>query len=304
MGKSKRKNDGNSSDESTSSQKEDVEMIDVSFDFFDPQPIDYLAINRLLSQLFSHDQHALNIPAITNLILAQNLVGSTVKTDGHESDPFSLLTVLNLNLHKVPQSLFLSHELLINTTTLHVHRLQDDPAISQLITYLLSKVASNPPFHEALSALLAAPSTDNPNSVGLVISERLVNMPSQLVPPMYRMLEEELQWARDEVRKLNFLSLSSCLMRELTRDWNQGEPFNFSHLLFLSRVFVTSQEEMDQDPNANLNDSHPPPSKQTKKKLKAEKDKGEVGIWMYHPEDELIARVCRLFLFLQWRVFS
>lgn len=243
MGKSKRKNDGNSSDESTSSQKEDVEMIDVSFDFFDPQPIDYLAINRLLSQLFSHDQHALNIPAITNLILAQNLVGSTVKTDGHESDPFSLLTVLNLNLHK------------------------DDPAISQLITYLLSKVASNPPFHEALSALLAAPSTDNPNSVGLVISERLVNMPSQLVPPMYRMLEEELQWARDE-----------------------GEPFNFSHLLFLSRVFVTSQEEMDQDPNANLNDSHPPPSKQTKKKLKAEKDKGEVGIWMYHPEDELIAR--------------
>lgn len=33
-----------------------------------------------------------------------------------------------------------------------------------------------------------------------MLNERLVNMPVQVVPPMFRMLEEELQWAIDDVR--------------------------------------------------------------------------------------------------------
>lgn len=76
-------------------------MLDVEFDFFDPQTIDYHSIKLLLQQLLSHDSKLIDLSAITNLILDQKLVGSTVKTDGAESDPYALLTVLNLNLHKV-----------------------------------------------------------------------------------------------------------------------------------------------------------------------------------------------------------
>lgn len=35
--------------------------------------------------------------------------------------------------------------------------------------------------------------------IGLILGERLLNMPVELVPPMYNMLLEEIQWAIDEV---------------------------------------------------------------------------------------------------------
>ncbi len=35
--------------------------------------------------------------------------------------------------------------------------------------------------------------------IGWLISERLINMPPQIMPPSYRMLAEEIQQARDGV---------------------------------------------------------------------------------------------------------
>jgi len=35
--------------------------------------------------------------------------------------------------------------------------------------------------------------------IGLILSERLINMPVQIVPPMYKMLQEEIQWAIEDV---------------------------------------------------------------------------------------------------------
>jgi protein BCP1 len=59
-----------------------------------------LATKRLLIQLFQTDAELLNITNIAELIINQPLVGTTVKTDGKESDPYALLTVLNMNIHK------------------------------------------------------------------------------------------------------------------------------------------------------------------------------------------------------------
>lgn len=77
------------------------QMLDVEFDFFDPQPHDYHSIKLLLSQLLSHDAKDLDLGAVADLVLEQKLVGSTVKCDGNEGDPYAVLTVLNLNVHKV-----------------------------------------------------------------------------------------------------------------------------------------------------------------------------------------------------------
>ena len=88
-------------------------IIDVSFDFFDPNPnVDYQAIKRLLVQLFHRDAEALHVDELTELILGQPTVGTTVKTDGIESDPLALLTVLNMHLHHVRFFMFL-HRLLM-----------------------------------------------------------------------------------------------------------------------------------------------------------------------------------------------
>ena len=74
----------------------------VNFDFFDPNPeVDFVALKRLVVQLFQADADLLKPHELSELILSQPLVGTTVKTDGKESDPYAFLTVLNMHVHKV-----------------------------------------------------------------------------------------------------------------------------------------------------------------------------------------------------------
>jgi len=77
-------------------------MVNVDFDFCNLHPtVDYQAIKRLLGQLFQQDAEGLNTHEFTELILSQSGMGTTVKTDGEESDPLALLTVLNMHVHQV-----------------------------------------------------------------------------------------------------------------------------------------------------------------------------------------------------------
>ena len=77
-------------------------MINVDFDFFNPNPsVDYQAIKHLLVQLFQRDSELFHLHSLTELILSQPSIGTTVKTDGEESDPYALLTVVNMHMHQV-----------------------------------------------------------------------------------------------------------------------------------------------------------------------------------------------------------
>lgn len=77
-------------------------MLDVEFEWFDPQPnVDFHGLKTLLRQLFDVDNDLFDLSALADLILSQPLLGSTVKTDGNESDPYAFLTVLNLHEHRV-----------------------------------------------------------------------------------------------------------------------------------------------------------------------------------------------------------
>lgn len=76
----------------------------MDFEFFDPNPkVDYLALKRLLVQLLQSDSEQFKVNELTDLILSQPLLGTTVKTDGIESDPYAVLTVLNVHAHQVCQ---------------------------------------------------------------------------------------------------------------------------------------------------------------------------------------------------------
>lgn len=77
-------------------------MLDVEFEWFDPQPdVDYHGIKSLLQQLFDSDAQLFELSALTDLILSQPTLGSTVKVDGNETDPYAFLSILNLQEHKV-----------------------------------------------------------------------------------------------------------------------------------------------------------------------------------------------------------
>ncbi|KAI6142162.1 BCP1 family [Pisolithus tinctorius] len=160
-------------------------FVDVDFDFFNLNAeVDYHAINRLLIQLFDAGAEGLQTGRLTDLILlaANSGVENTIKTDGKESNPCALPTVLSCDAYR------------------------DSPAVKALIGTL---------------SLLLAPKIQVQNQaqahLGLVLSERLINMPVQVVPPMYRMLVDKSQDAVAD-----------------------GDPYNFTHS---SAYRLTPEEE-------------------------------------------------------------
>lgn len=200
----------------------------MDFEFFDPQTaIDFHGIKTLLTQLFDADAALIPLSPLTDLILNQPLLGSTVKVDGNETDAYAFLSVINLSQHA------------------------SNPAISAVTSYLRSKAASTP----TLAPLAALLSQSPVPPIGLILTDRLINVPSEIVPPMYSMLLEEISWAIAE-----------------------SEPYTFTHYVILSKTYheITSQ--------LTTSDDRP------KKKPKASKSPNNNNLFYFHPEDEVFER--------------
>ena len=90
-------------------------------------------------------------------------------------------------------------------------------------------------------------------SIGFLMSDRLMNMPPQIMPPMYKMLIEEIQDLRSQ---------NTC----------------FDYYVIWSKVYREVDSVLDQTESM---DSAP------KKKRKMSKD----VIYYFQPEDELIEKV-------------
>ncbi|KAL9109195.1 MAG: hypothetical protein Q9227_006120 [Pyrenula ochraceoflavens] len=222
-GESSRKRNG---EEDDSGSDEDFDILDVEFEWFDPQPeVDFHGIKTLLQQLFDVDAQIFDVSALTDLILSQPLLGSTVKVDGNETDAYAFLSVLNLQEQK------------------------DKPAVADLIKYLKGKAGANPSLTK-LSQLLSEPTVP---PIGLLLTERLINVPSEVSPPMYKMLIEEIGWALEE-----------------------KEPYSFSHYLIMSKTYTEIESKLD------LEDDRP------KKKKKGAPANQET--FYFHPEDEVFQR--------------
>lgn len=91
--------------------------------------------------------------------------------------------------------------------------------------------------------------------VGLILTERLINVPPQVVPPMYKMLLEEMSWAIEE-----------------------KEPFEFTHYLIFSKTYTEVGPNLDHDMGT-------PQKKKKKQKVHSELDR---SIFYFHPEDEIL----------------
>ncbi|KAI4252566.1 MAG: hypothetical protein LQ352_004228 [Teloschistes flavicans] len=225
-----------SGDEVDKEDEDEYNELRQEFEFFDPQPAtDREGIARLLRQLFDSDASSFHLGAIADLILNQPTLGSTIKTDGHQSDPHAFLTVLNLKEHK------------------------DQPVIKQLIEYIGNRAATNPDLSPLNHVL--GPSVGN--EVGLILTERLINIATELVPPMYDMLLEEVSWAIDD-----------------------KEPYTFTHYLIMSRTYLAVPSTFNEKTNR--------PIKKSKPNAKEGIEEGH-SMYYFHPEDEVLQRHATLY---------
>jgi protein BCP1 len=96
-----------------------MDMVNVDFEWFDPQPaVDFHGLKTLLRQLLDVDSQLFDLSELADIILSQPLLGSTVKVDGNETDPYAFLTVLNLETHKVLSPISILHS---PFSILHLH---------------------------------------------------------------------------------------------------------------------------------------------------------------------------------------
>lgn len=122
--------------------------------------------------------------------------------------------------------------------------------------------------------LTTATKSTNGSRIGIILTERLINIPSEVVPPMYKMLLEEISWAVEE-----------------------DEPYSFSHYVVLSKTYTEVESVLDNDEEGDRGNSV-----QGKKKKKKRQRMGKDGsssmraaqeednIFYFHPEDEVLQR--------------
>ncbi|POS80710.1 protein BCP1 [Diaporthe helianthi] len=184
-------------DEDGSSDDDDFNIVNVDFEWFNFDPeIDFHGVKQLLRQLFNVDAQLLDISGLADLILQNQTIGSTVKVDDKGNDAYAFLTALNLKEHK------------------------DKKPVQDLVEYLSAKASDsgNENLAEMIPKVLAE------NHVGLVLGERLINMPPEISPPMYSMLVDELEAAVED-----------------------KEPYDFTHYLVVSKTYNEVQSILDSE---------------------------------------------------------
>jgi protein BCP1 len=200
-----------------------METVDVEFEFFNMKPdVDFHGLKALLRQLFDVDAQLFDISELANLILAQPTIGSTVKVDGEETDPYAFLTVLNMREHG------------------------DKHVMKDLKEYILEKASDKPPLSN-LKTVMASPT-----EIGLVLTERLINVPTELAPPMYSMVLDEIEAAVED-----------------------KEPYRFTHYLILSKTYKEIESALDREDRP-----------------RTKKSKGSRGgeTFFFHAEDEVLQK--------------
>ena len=126
--------------------------------------------------------------------------------------------------------------------------------IKKLVDYVINSTKAT----KDLSLLSDLLTTDA--CVGLILTERLMNIPLEVVPPMYKMLLEEISWALEE-----------------------KEPYDFTHYLILSKTYKEVNSQLDQEMSKS--------QKKNAKKLKTDPHhQDQSSMFYFHPEDEALQR--------------
>ncbi|XP_016467291.1 protein BCCIP homolog [Nicotiana tabacum] len=159
-------------DKSENSGSSDYEESDgtvqADFEFFDPKPSDFHGVKILLQTYLDNKQWDLS--GFVDVILGQPTVGTVVKIENDEDDGiYSIVTALNLGRYK------------------------DLECIADLKKFLLN-ACHQKDVYSKLSLFLG----DQAKDVGLLVSQRVVNLPPQLLPHLYDALFDEVSWARED----------------------------------------------------------------------------------------------------------
>ncbi|PRT56491.1 Protein BCP1 [Wickerhamiella sorbophila] len=180
--------------------QEDEQVVNADFDFFDLSSDDFLSIKNLLRSLLESDHLSFDLSQLTDYVI-ENSTGITVKSEGSEGDPLGLLAIVDLS---------------------------DDAEIpKKLKRWLVERTETSSP---AMSRdIRKSTSSQTPDKVALILQERLLNLPFDLLPYFYQLTLEELK----------------------------QKGHNFTKYIVLSRVYSLEPTSSDSEPPAKKTKQSP-----------------------------------------------
>ncbi|XP_077595039.1 protein BCCIP homolog [Stigmatopora nigra] len=198
--------DDDSTGEDSEASDEINEEVTVDFEAHAVSHNDYNGIKKLLQQLFLKAH--VNTSEMTDIIIQQNQVGSVIKQaevpeDSDDDDPdevFGFITMINLTERKGVECVDQVKELILE----HCEKNLGHVACEQL-----EKTLSN---------------TNKP--VGLLLSERFINVPPQIALPLHKQLQEEISEAErtnTPVGKYHYFLMISKTCKEAKGNTNPDE---------------------------------------------------------------------------------
>ncbi|XP_020500383.2 protein BCCIP homolog [Labrus bergylta] len=168
--------DESGEEDSEASEEEINEEVIVDFEAHTILSSDYNGIKKLLQQVFLKAH--VNTAEMTDLIIQQSHVGSVIKQaevpeDSDDDDPdevFGFISMLNLTERKDVQCVEEVKELIVDQCEKN----------------------STPSMTEQLEQILS----DTSKPVGLLLSERFINVPPQIALPLHKQLQDEIAEAQ------------------------------------------------------------------------------------------------------------
>lgn len=144
---------------------DDPEELQVEFSFFDPRPEDYHSMRALLAGGATLPQ-GIDPGGFADLLSEQAAVGTLVKGETIDTDVYGFMSAIGLQEHAKVRCVQ-------QLTASVLKRLPDAAAIGALRGWLADAKAP----------------------LGLIVSERFVNMPPQLLPNLVDALVQDIDWA-------------------------------------------------------------------------------------------------------------
>ncbi|KAI3730663.1 hypothetical protein L1987_61835 [Smallanthus sonchifolius] len=153
----------------SSSEDEDFEgVVQADFAFFDPKPDDFHGVKVLLQTYL--DNKEWDLSSFVDLILQQTTVGTVIKLEEDEDNGiYGFISALNLHIYK-------------------------DSKCMMEVKQFLSEMCHDNGIKDKLKSYFGERAAD----VGLLVSQYVVNLPPQLLPPLYDGLFDEISWATED----------------------------------------------------------------------------------------------------------
>jgi len=222
-----------------------TEEINVDFEFYDPKPIDFLGLKMLLNTWL--DGLEFDCSGLCDALITQSTVGTVLKTE-EAGDPIGVLSCLDARRGSKKKK--------ENEGNEKDDKDRDDkrhlPALAQLRSYLVSCAPTPADAEKVKAAFAAGVGNKQQRHTGVIVSERLLNVPPAVARPLHEALFDEIEWATED---------------EPTQELK--DSFKFGQYLVFSRVYLDDgRAGGEEDDDESEEEDEEDEKKKNKKKAK------------------------------------